>query len=228
MYVSDCRLSILCVNRTLIASSLCWCGTSVCVTVSVPLCMCVSRSGIHPCVLWTLCASTLADISKRRRSGEAVRQDIPSLSYRLPLLLCTHTEILPHPVLLFLLLSLSSLPCFLPYNFTFIRSFSFYSPVASSRLLSWRLLHPVLTRSLFLHLLFSVTPALVIFSSLLCHVHACLIFRTTCFFSSTQKQKRQNKRSQEGVGDNREWVKVRPHAICLVEWEPFLIKYKAF
>lgn len=29
----------------------------------------------------------LADISKRSRSGEAVKQDIPSLSYRLPLLL---------------------------------------------------------------------------------------------------------------------------------------------
>ncbi len=56
-------------------------------TVSLSLCMCVSWSGIHPHVLWTLCVSVLADISKCSRSGEAVRQDIPSLSYRLPLLL---------------------------------------------------------------------------------------------------------------------------------------------
>lgn len=40
-------------------------------TVSLPLSMCVSCSGILPCVLWTPCVSLLADISKRSRSGEA-------------------------------------------------------------------------------------------------------------------------------------------------------------
>lgn len=48
---------------------------------------CVSWCCILSCVLWTLSTSALAGISKHSRSGEAVRQDIPSLSYRLPLLL---------------------------------------------------------------------------------------------------------------------------------------------
>lgn len=69
--------------------------------------VCVSWSGIHPCVLWTLCVRVLADISKRSRSAEAVRQDIPSLSYRLPLLLW-HTYRDP------------SSPCPLPPPLTFL------------------------------------------------------------------------------------------------------------
>lgn len=63
----------------------------VCVTMNLPLFMCVSWRGILSCVLWTPCVSVLADISKCSRSGEAVRQDIPSLSYRLPLVLW-HTQ----------------------------------------------------------------------------------------------------------------------------------------
>lgn len=42
-------------------------------------------------------------------------------------------------------------------------------------------------------------------------------------FSST---KRQNKRNQEGVGGNRQWVKVRTHAICQAHREPFFAKFK--
>lgn len=74
----------------------------------------------------------LANISERSRSSEAVRQDIPSLSYRLPLLL-RHTYRDPSsprplpPPLTFLL------PCFLCYNF--LDSFSFLSALSSSDLL---------------------------------------------------------------------------------------------
>lgn len=140
-----------------------------------------------------------------------MRQDIPSLSYRLPLLLWHTTEILPHPVrlllLLFLplLLSLSFLSCFLCYNFTFLHSVSFPSPVASSRLSfmmsapSSSIVLPFSSSSCLSH-----TPALVIFFSLLHPVRARLIFRAFFFFFSFLylHTKRQNKRDQEGVGES--------------------------
>lgn len=92
------------------------------------VCVCVSRSCIHPCVL---CVSLLVDINKRSRCVEAAKQDIPSLSYRLPLLLWHTAEILPHPVhqllLLLSLFSLSYLPC---YTFTFLRCVTFQSLVS--------------------------------------------------------------------------------------------------
>lgn len=91
----------------------------------------VSRSCIHPGVLSTLCVSLLVDINKRSRCVEAVKQDIPSLSYRLPLLLWHTAEILPHPVrhLLLLLLSLFSLSYLLCYTFTFLESATLQSRV---------------------------------------------------------------------------------------------------
>lgn len=132
MYQSDCRFSVLCVNRTLIAMSLCLRCTSMCVSMSCPSWRSVSWSGILLCVLWTPRVGVLADKSKCSRSGEAAKQDIPSLSYRLPLLLWqTHRD--PSSPVLFLLFSLSSLTCFLGYNLTVF--FTFPPLISSARLL---------------------------------------------------------------------------------------------
>lgn len=124
-HTSDCRLSILCVNRT-IRSHVIVCLHCVCV--------CHGLVFIHG-VLWTLRFSVLADISKRSRSGVRRWGRISLLC--LTGFLCssgTNTEILPHPVLL-LLLSLSSSLCFLLYNnFTSLHSSSSF--MASPSILS--------------------------------------------------------------------------------------------
>lgn len=161
------------------------------------LCVCVSWSGINPCVLWTLWVSVLADMLKHSRSVEAVRQDIPSLSYRLPLLLWNTTEILPHSVhllLLLLLLSLSSLSGFLCHNFTsyILSPFPHWWPPVD--FLSWCL-------SLFF-ICFSQSHS-HFFSSLLYGIHARLTFRTQRLFPFFYLEtKRQNKSNQEGVGES--------------------------
>lgn len=83
----------------------------------VEKCVMVWYSSVCPVDPTRWSVSVLADISKCSRSGEAAKQDIPSLSYRLPLLLWqTHRD--PSSPVLFLLFSLSSLTCFLGYNLT--------------------------------------------------------------------------------------------------------------
>lgn len=106
-----------------------------------------------------------------------------------------------------------------PHRLVFCVIFLYsFSPVASNRLLSSCPLHRVLIHSL-LFIFYSQSHSLIIiFFSLCCSVLTCLILKATFFHPCTVlNTKRQNKRNQEGVSDNREWVKLRTHAICFVK-----------
>jgi len=121
-----------------------------------------------------------------------VRQDIPPLSYRLPLLLwLTYWD--PSSPVLFLLLSLSPTLLFLRYGLTFFQLFSFFSPGPSSKLvpLCW-LSFPFFLLSCSVTLYF-----FHFFFSLVHPIYTCLISRLT-FFSLLLEHKKAKQKKPEG------------------------------
>lgn len=147
----------------------------VCARLWAFLCVCVSWSGINPCVLWTLWVSVLADI--RRSVAGVLRQWGRISPLCLTGFLCSSGAL--QRSFLTLSTSSSSFSSHFPHCLVFCYNFRSYilSPFPHQwppvDFLSW-------CRSLFIHLLFSVT--LIVFFSLLYGIQARLTDRTQLLF----------------------------------------------